>query len=250
MAEWLVSPIVSDLGLESGDTVLAFVNGMGGTPLIELYVAYDSVARILAGQGITIGRSLVGNYITSLEMAGFSVTLLQARRRAHRAGGTRRSTPRPCAGASDGRPPRRPAAAGHPPSGPAAAALVGARALVDRARLDSRVTSRSRGCTMIDVIDAWLRLAADPAPRPGARADRARPGHRRRRPRHQHGPRVQRPSSRCSTAGRPRARTTGRLAGDAPADGRPDAHQHRRRRGRAAVRHGAHAGRRGGHGGR
>jgi dihydroxyacetone kinase-like protein len=77
MAEWLVSPIVSDLGLSSGDTVLAFVNGMGGTPLIELYVAYDSVARILAGQGITIGRSLVGNYITSLEMAGFSVTLLK-----------------------------------------------------------------------------------------------------------------------------------------------------------------------------
>ena len=60
-----------------GDSVLAFVNGMGGTPLIEQYIAFDSVARILAGQGITIGRSLVGNYITSLEMAGFSVTLLK-----------------------------------------------------------------------------------------------------------------------------------------------------------------------------
>jgi dihydroxyacetone kinase-like protein len=77
MAEWLVSPIMSDLGLSRGDSVLAFVNGMGGTPLIELYIAFDSVARILAGQGITIGRSLVGNYITSLEMAGFSVTLLR-----------------------------------------------------------------------------------------------------------------------------------------------------------------------------
>jgi dihydroxyacetone kinase-like protein len=77
MAEWLVSPIVSDLGLGRGDTVLAFVNGMGGTPLIELYVAFNSVARILGGQGISIGRSLVGNYITSLEMAGFSVTLLK-----------------------------------------------------------------------------------------------------------------------------------------------------------------------------
>ena len=54
------SPIVSDLGLSRGDRVLAFVNGMGGTPLIELYVAYDSVAKILAGQGITIARSLVG----------------------------------------------------------------------------------------------------------------------------------------------------------------------------------------------
>ena len=77
MAEWLVSPIVSDLGLSRGDNVLAFVNGMGGTPLIELYVAFNSVARILGGQGISIGRSLVGNYITSLEMAGFSVTLLR-----------------------------------------------------------------------------------------------------------------------------------------------------------------------------
>jgi dihydroxyacetone kinase-like protein len=77
MTEWLVSPIVSDLGLTRGDNVLAFVNGMGGTPLIELYIAFNSVAKILAGQGITIGRSLVGNYITSLEMAGFSVTLLK-----------------------------------------------------------------------------------------------------------------------------------------------------------------------------
>jgi dihydroxyacetone kinase-like protein len=77
MAEWLVDPIVSVLGLGRGDSVLAFVNGMGGTPLIELYVAFNSVAKILAGQGITIGRSLVGNYITSLEMAGFSVTLLK-----------------------------------------------------------------------------------------------------------------------------------------------------------------------------
>jgi dihydroxyacetone kinase-like protein len=77
MAEWLVSPIVSDLGLSRGDKVLAFVNGMGGTPLIELYVAFNSVNRILGGLGISIGRSLVGNYITSLEMAGFSVTLLR-----------------------------------------------------------------------------------------------------------------------------------------------------------------------------
>ena len=77
MAEWLVSPIVSDLGLSRGDNVLAFVNGMGGTPLIELYVAFNSVNRILGGQGISIERSLVGNYITSLEMAGFSVTLLR-----------------------------------------------------------------------------------------------------------------------------------------------------------------------------
>ena len=77
MAEWLLSPIVADLGLSRGDSVLAFVNGMGGTPLIELYIAFNSVAKILGGQGISIGRSLVGNYITSLEMAGFSITLLR-----------------------------------------------------------------------------------------------------------------------------------------------------------------------------
>jgi dihydroxyacetone kinase-like protein len=77
MAEWLVSPIVSDLGLGHGDAVLALVNGMGGTPLIELYIAFDSVAKILSGLGISIGRRLVGDYITSLEMAGFSVTLLR-----------------------------------------------------------------------------------------------------------------------------------------------------------------------------
>ncbi|HYN70412.1 MAG TPA: dihydroxyacetone kinase subunit DhaK [Candidatus Eisenbacteria bacterium] len=77
LAEWLVGPIVDDLALKRGDSVLAFVNGMGGTPLIELYVAYNSVATILSGKGISIGRSLVGSYITSLEMAGFSVTLLR-----------------------------------------------------------------------------------------------------------------------------------------------------------------------------
>ncbi|MGK2849506.1 MAG: dihydroxyacetone kinase subunit DhaK [Candidatus Limnocylindrales bacterium] len=77
MAEWLLTPIISDLGLARGESVLAFVNGMGGTPLIELYIAFNSVAKILGGQGISIGRSLVGNYITSLEMAGFSITLLR-----------------------------------------------------------------------------------------------------------------------------------------------------------------------------
>jgi dihydroxyacetone kinase-like protein len=77
LAEWLVGPIVDDLALKRGDSVLAFVNGMGGSPLIELYVAYNSVTTILAGKGISIGRSLVGSYITSLEMAGFSVTLLR-----------------------------------------------------------------------------------------------------------------------------------------------------------------------------
>jgi dihydroxyacetone kinase-like protein len=76
IAELLVQPILDDLDFTGGG-VLAFVNGMGGTPLLELYVMYHEVASILQRSGITVARSLVGNYITSLEMAGCSVTLLQ-----------------------------------------------------------------------------------------------------------------------------------------------------------------------------
>jgi phosphoenolpyruvate---glycerone phosphotransferase subunit DhaK len=54
------------------------VNGMGGTPLIELYIMYNEVAALLDKAKISIARSLVGSYITSLEMAGCSVTLLKA----------------------------------------------------------------------------------------------------------------------------------------------------------------------------
>ncbi|MBA2559551.1 MAG: dihydroxyacetone kinase subunit DhaK [Propionibacteriales bacterium] len=78
VAAMLVDPIVGDLPYGEGDSVIAFVNGMGGTPLIELYVMYNEVAQLLAKAGITIARSLVGSYITSLEMAGCSVTLLKA----------------------------------------------------------------------------------------------------------------------------------------------------------------------------
>jgi dihydroxyacetone kinase-like protein len=77
IAERLVDPIVRDLPYGRGDRVLAFVNSMGGTPLLELYVMFGEVARILNGRGIRIERSLVGSYITSLEMAGCSITLLK-----------------------------------------------------------------------------------------------------------------------------------------------------------------------------
>jgi phosphoenolpyruvate---glycerone phosphotransferase subunit DhaK len=77
IAERLVTPIVEDLPFESGDRVLAFVNGMGGTPLIELYVMYAEVAKLLEGRGLQIERNLVGNFITSLEMQGCSITLLK-----------------------------------------------------------------------------------------------------------------------------------------------------------------------------
>ena len=77
IAEMLTTPIVDDLPFKSGDNVLVFMNGMGGTPLIELYVMYNEVNRLLTGRGIKIARNLVGSYITSLEMAGCSLTLLK-----------------------------------------------------------------------------------------------------------------------------------------------------------------------------
>ena len=77
VVERLATAIVEDLPYESGDRVLAFVNGMGGTPLIELYVVYNELNKLLQGRGISIERRLIGNYITSLEMAGCSITLLK-----------------------------------------------------------------------------------------------------------------------------------------------------------------------------
>jgi dihydroxyacetone kinase-like protein len=77
IAELLAVPILDDLPFRRGDGVLAFVNGMGGTPLIELYLMYHELARICADRGITIVRNLVGSYITSLDMAGCSITLLK-----------------------------------------------------------------------------------------------------------------------------------------------------------------------------
>jgi dihydroxyacetone kinase-like protein len=77
IAELLVTPVLDDLDFTGGDGVLAFVNGMGGTPLIELYLMYGEVARLLEKAGVTVQRSLVGSYITSLDMAGCSLTLLK-----------------------------------------------------------------------------------------------------------------------------------------------------------------------------
>jgi phosphoenolpyruvate---glycerone phosphotransferase subunit DhaK len=77
IAERLMTPILEDLPFSSGDRVLAFMNGMGGTPLIELYVMYAELARIAQDHGLNIERNLIGNYITSLEMQGCSITLLK-----------------------------------------------------------------------------------------------------------------------------------------------------------------------------
>ena len=73
----LAEPILEDLPFVSGDRVLAFVNGMGGTPLIELYLVFNELRLLLEGHGVTIERNLVGPFITSLEMAGTSITLLR-----------------------------------------------------------------------------------------------------------------------------------------------------------------------------
>lgn len=73
----LLEPILEDLPFASGDDVLLFVNGMGGTPQIELYILYRRAAEVLAEHGITVTRSLVGNYVTALEMQGASLTVLK-----------------------------------------------------------------------------------------------------------------------------------------------------------------------------
>ena len=77
IAEQLMEPILADLDFTSGP-VIVMLNGMGGTPLIELYLMYGEITMIMDRAGITVARNLVGNYITSLEMAGCSVTLLRA----------------------------------------------------------------------------------------------------------------------------------------------------------------------------
>lgn len=73
----LLEPVLEDLAISSGDRVLLFVNGMGGTPQCELYIVYRRAAQVLAERGATVERSLVGNYVTSLEMQGCSVSVLR-----------------------------------------------------------------------------------------------------------------------------------------------------------------------------
>lgn len=76
-AALLVDPILEDMPLDRGTRVIAFLNGLGGTPLIEQYLMYHEVSSLLADRGLEVARSLVGSYITSLEMAGVTLTLLE-----------------------------------------------------------------------------------------------------------------------------------------------------------------------------
>ena|ERR1700674_5100883 len=75
VADELVSAIVRDLAPRKGEPLLVLLNGFGGTPLLELYVMFDAAARRLGAEGCTLARSLVGNFVTSLEMAGCSLTV-------------------------------------------------------------------------------------------------------------------------------------------------------------------------------
>ena len=77
LTDRIARPVIEDLGLSSGDRVLVFVNSMGGTPLAELYVVYRRVRQLLDEGAVRVDRSLVGPYITSLEMQGASVTILK-----------------------------------------------------------------------------------------------------------------------------------------------------------------------------
>jgi dihydroxyacetone kinase-like protein len=71
----LTGSILKDLSLKPGQEVILLVNGFGGTPLLELYLMVNSVHRVLNGAGVNVARHLTGSYVTSLEMAGCSVTV-------------------------------------------------------------------------------------------------------------------------------------------------------------------------------
>ncbi|WP_396911273.1 dihydroxyacetone kinase subunit DhaK [Mycolicibacterium sp.] len=78
LTEQLVTPLLDDLGLGRGASVLAIVNGLGSTYRLELAVAARGMHRLLAARGIAVARTLVGSYVTSLDMHGFSITLTPA----------------------------------------------------------------------------------------------------------------------------------------------------------------------------
>jgi dihydroxyacetone kinase-like protein len=75
IAEEMTQAILGDLAPKPGSNALLFINGFGGTPAIELYLLYREAAKILEGAGIKAARSLVGSYVTSLDMAGASITV-------------------------------------------------------------------------------------------------------------------------------------------------------------------------------
>lgn len=77
IVEMMMEPIIKDIPYKSGDEVLLFINSMGGTPLIELYVVYRKAFEIAQKHHLKVVRNLIGPYITSLDMAGASITMLK-----------------------------------------------------------------------------------------------------------------------------------------------------------------------------
>jgi len=77
IVEHILEPLITDLGLTTGDSVAILVNGLGATPLEELYLLYRKSHLVLADKGITIEKRYIGEYATSLEMAGASISLLK-----------------------------------------------------------------------------------------------------------------------------------------------------------------------------
>lgn len=75
LAARIVEPVLAAKPIEPGSQVIVLVNGLGGTPLLELYIMFNDISRLLADAGVQIARSLVGNYVTSLDMAGISLTV-------------------------------------------------------------------------------------------------------------------------------------------------------------------------------
>ncbi|MDR2772211.1 MAG: dihydroxyacetone kinase subunit DhaK [Elusimicrobiota bacterium] len=78
LVEIMLEPVLSDISLENGDEIILMLNGMGGTPLLELYILFNHAVDTAKKLGIKTVRCLVGNYITSLEMQGFSITIMKA----------------------------------------------------------------------------------------------------------------------------------------------------------------------------
>ena len=77
MAREMVETIVPDMPFGKGDEMVLLVSGLGATPVMELYIIYDEIERLLADKGISVYRSYVGNYFTSLEMMGVTLTMMK-----------------------------------------------------------------------------------------------------------------------------------------------------------------------------
>ncbi len=77
VAEIMVDTIIPDIPYVSGDDVVVLLSGLGATPVMELYILYDEVENILTNKGIRVHRSYVGNYFTSLDMQGATLTIMK-----------------------------------------------------------------------------------------------------------------------------------------------------------------------------